>query len=900
MQVITDFLTNRLDLVFFAYALSFSAVGLLLFLQPRKETSFSMADSLWLLGTFGLLHGANEFLDMWEILKGPAAGSFVWVKFAALASSYVFLLEFGRRALLALCAEVYADRPAPAALRGLLGPLLVPALAATAAAAAAASHDFAARAPSMARLFLGFPGGLLAALAFLGYARYRAEALVRLKARWCFVLTGGAFLAYAVLGGLVLPPDGFFPASALNYRSFVSLFGLPVQVFRALCALLIMGGIIGALRIYREGALQEAQQELLDIIEFFPDATFVIDKQRRVIAWNRALEIMTGVPKAEMLGKGDFAYSVPFYGVRRPILIDAIGDAHPEAEKLYDYVTKRKDGAVYAEVFVPSLYGGKGAHVWVTASPLMSKDGRVYGAIESVRDITDRKLAEEALHRSEAQYRALIETTNTGFLIIDTAGRVLDANQEYVRLTGRRNLEEIRGRLVLEWTAPHEAEKNRLAVQRCARDGYIRNFEIDYVSPSGEVMPVELNATVVSIGGETRILTLCRDITDRRRAEKQLKESEGKFRTLTEKSLVGVYLVQDGLFRYVNPKLAEIFGYSLDELVDKKGPKDLVLPEDWPLVQENLRKRLEGEISDINYVFRGLKKDGTPIIVEVFGAKSEFGGRNAVLGTLLDITARKAAEAGLKTAHDQLVEANAQLEKRVAERTAQLAELNKELEAFSYSAAHDLKAPLRRVNIFADMLETEAGADLKQGAKGHLGTIKKAVAHMTALVEGLLTLSTTGRRPLDLEEVPLGDILKEAVAEIGAERPERAIEWTLAELPVVRCDRAMLRQVIANLLGNAAKYSRRSEPARITVTCELKGGDYVFGVRDNGVGFSMEYADKVFGVFQRLHRSEEFEGTGIGLSTVKRIVTRHGGRVWAESEPGKGAAFYFTLPAGRA
>lgn len=897
MQVISDFLINRLDLVFFAYALSFSAVGLLLFLLPKRATSFSIADSLWLLGVFGLLHGANEFLDMWEILRGPAAGAFPWIKLSALASSYLFLLEFGRRALLSLYSENPSSRPVP---DWLLGPLLLPALAATAAAAAALSRDLAGHAPLMARLFLGFPGGLLAALAFLGYARHRSEALLRLKARWCFLLVGCAFLAYAVLGGLVLPADGFFPASVLNYRSFISLFGLPVQVLRTLCAILILVGIIGALRIFREGALQEAQQELLDIIEFFPDATFVIDKQRRVIAWNRALEIMTGVPKTDILGKGDFAYSIPFYGSRRPILIDTIAGAHPESEKLYDYVSKRPDGAVYAEVFVPSLYGGKGAHVWVTASPLMDKDGQVYGAIESVRDITDRKLAEEALHRSEAQYRALIETTNTGFLIIDTEGRVLDANQEYVRLTGRRSLDEIRGRPVLEWTAPYEAEKNRQAVERCARDGHIRNFEIDYISPSGEVTPLELNATVVDIGGEARILTLCRDITDRRRAEKLLKESEGKFRTLTEKSLVGVYLVQDGLFRYVNPKLAEIFGYGLNELVDKKGPRDLVQPEDWPLVNENLRRRLEGEISDINYAFRGLKKDGAAIMVEVFGAKSEFGGRPAVLGTLLDITARKAAEAELKNAHDQLVEVNAQLEKRVAERTAQLAELNKELEAFSYSAAHDLKAPLRRVNIFADMLETEAGPDLKEGAKGHLATIKKAVGHMTALVEGLLTLSTTGRRPLDLEEVPLNDLLKEAAAEIRAENPERGIEWTLGELPVVNCDRSMLRQVIANLLGNAVKYSRGSKPARIAVACELKGGDYVFCVRDNGVGFSMEYADKLFGVFQRLHRSEEFEGTGIGLSTVKRIITRHGGRVWAEGEPGKGAVFYFTLPAGRA
>ena len=993
-------------------------MGLLLFIQPKKESSFALAGSLWLLGWFGIIHGANEFMDMWSLLRRPQSPAFAIAKLSALLLSFAFLLEFGRRSLNALETEKPGCIPGASIL---LGWWLLPALLLLTILPAALSGDFQGAAPGLSRLLLCFPGALLAGLAFLGYSKCRESTLGRLKAKMYFILAGAAFIAYALLSGLVPPESAHFPANLFNTGMFLSAVGLPVQLFRSACAAVIFGAVLGAMRIFREGALQEAQQELLDIIEFFPDATFVIDRDKKVIAWNRALELMTGVPKREMLGKGDFAYSLPFYGVRRPILIDLIGAASSETEKLYDYVRKRTDGTIYAEVFVPSLYGGTGAHVWVTSSPLLDKEGNIYGAIESVRDVTDRKLAEEALHQSEAQYRALIETTNTGFLIIDKEGKVLDANQEYARLTGHKSLAEIRGRPVFDWTAGYEKEKNAAAIEKCARDGNIRNFEIDYADRNGRITPVELNATVVEIAGEPRILTLCRDITERRQAEKLLKESEGKFRALTERSLVGVYLIQDGLFRYVNPKLAEIFGYGEGELTDKKGPKDLVLPEDWPIVGENLRKRLDGESSDINYAFRGIKKDGTRIEVEVYGSRSEYLGRPAVLGTLLeiterkksqdalgeseeryrtlvnnaqvgivvhklgvmrfvnrkmaeivrvpgfkeligrnvlefmhpdykefvkarilnsmrdgkplppteeklvaadgtvldveinaamityegepcslaivqDITARKKAEADLKAAHLQLLAVNAGLERRVEERTAELEEVNKELEAFSYSAAHDLKAPLRRLNIFSEMLEKEAGTALKGEPRGYLSNIHKSVTLMTQLVDGLLELSTMGKKPLSIETVQLSGLLGEVMAEIKAEHPGRDIDWVVHKLPEAGCDRAMLRQVFTNLLGNAVKYSRGRSPARVEVFSETAGLENVIGVRDNGVGFSMEYAHRLFGVFQRLHRAEEFPGTGIGLSTVKRIISRHGGRVWAESSPGKGAVFYFSLP----
>ena len=886
--------SGRLDLIFFIYGLSFSAMGLLLFLQPKKESSFALANSLWLLGWFGLVHGAKEFMDMWELIHPAQARGFTAANLAALTVSYLFLLEFGRRSIKALCAEIPAwETKAP----WLYGRALTPSLFILALALASRSNDFMRSAEALARLLLGFPAALLSGLAFIGYAAHKEDTLIRLKARKYFLVAGAAFLVYSVLGGFIPAEGSVFPSNLLNTETFLAAAGLPVQLFRAACAAIIFGAIMGAMRIFREGALQAAQQELLDIIEFFPDATFVIDRNRKVIAWNRALERMTGVPKADMLGKGDFAYAVPFYGESRPILIDLIGAAHEEAKRLYEYVDKRPDGAINAEVFVPSLNNGAGAHVWVTASPLQDKEGNIYGAIESVRDVTDRKLAEQALQRSEAQYRALIETTNTGFLIIDKDGRVLDANQEYVRLSGHGKLDEILGRPVLDWTAAYEKEKNTRAIENCAKTGYIRNLEIDYTDKRGAITPIELNATVVDMGGAPRILTLCRDITERKKAQDALQESEERYRTLVNNAQVGIVVHQAGVMKFVNNKMAAIVQVARPEDVTGRNVLEFMHPDFREFVKTRMQAAFAAGAPLPPAEEKLVAADGAVLDVEINTVPITYQGIPCAMAIVQDITPRKRAEEELKTAHLQLLLVNAGLEKRVEERTVQLEELNGELEAFSYSAAHDMKAPLRRVNIFAEMLEKEAERDLNDESRALLHNIRKSVTQMTNLVEGLLTLSTASKRPLSLEDVDLDALLGECITELKAENANRAIAWSAAALPRVQCDKAMMKQVFMNLLGNAVKYSRGSSPARIDVLYELKDGMHVIGVKDNGVGFSMEYSDKLFAVFQRLHKAEEFEGTGIGLSTVKRIITRHGGKVGAESSPGQGATFYFRLPA---
>jgi len=265
------------------------------------------------------------------------------------------------------------------------------------------------------------------------------------------------------------------------------------------------------------------------------------------------------------------------------------------------------------------------------------------------------------------------------------------------------------------------------------------------------------------------------------------------------------------------------------------------------------------------------------------------GGRRLLAGVAVDITEQKRAE-------EQVAELNASLELRVAARTAELEHMNEELEAFSYSVSHDLRAPLRAVSGYSRILEEDFAATLDDEAKRFLATIRGEAQRMGNLIDDLLAFSRIGRQSIAPTELDVAQLAGEVFQEVQRQRPDRTLELVCGDVPPALADRSTIRQVLVNLLSNAAKYAKKDGAIRVEMGATSDSSFNTYWIRDKGVGFDMRYADKLFGVFQRLHSSEEFEGTGVGLAIVARIIARHGGRVWGEGVVGEGASFYFTLP----
>ncbi|MCK5136304.1 MAG: PAS domain S-box protein [Bacteroidales bacterium] len=380
-------------------------------------------------------------------------------------------------------------------------------------------------------------------------------------------------------------------------------------------------------------------------------------------------------------------------------------------------------------------------------------------------------------------------------------------------------------------------------------------------------------------------IVLNEQIEIRKGAESALRESEEKFRAFTNQATEGITVATpEGDYVFVNPAFCKMSGYSEKELL-QLTVFDMKADNQSQQTFYESKETLKGVPIQVNLQ----RKDNTEYITEIIGKKISIRDQKLVLGTIRDITERKKAE-------KELEEYREKLEELVKERTAELQNANKELEAFSYSVSHDLRAPLRAIGGFTRILMKEYADKLDTEGK-RLGTVIQSNSRkMSNLIDNLLSFSRLGRKSMNFTSIEMTNMVNAIYYEATGAEERKRITFTMAKLPKANGDTDMMRQVWTNLISNALKFSAQRKQTVISITCREEEHKLTYCIKDNGVGFNMKYVDKVFNVFQRLHSEQEFEGTGVGLALVQRIIHRHGGKVWAEGEVDKGAAFYFSLP----
>jgi PAS domain S-box-containing protein len=504
-------------------------------------------------------------------------------------------------------------------------------------------------------------------------------------------------------------------------------------------------------------------------------------------------------------------------------------------------------------------------------------------AIQSLqKEISERRRIEEALRESEEKYRTILENIEDGYYEVDFAGNLTFFNDSICQISGRTK-EELMGMNDREYTDQENAKKLYQTFYQVYRTGEPRrelDWEVIRKDGTKRCMEASVSLRKDPSGKPIGFRGIARDITERKRAEEALRESEEKYRTILENIEDGYYEVDLlGNLTFFNDSMCRIWGYPREELMgmndrqytDKENAKKLFQAFNKVYRTGEPRRECDWEI---------IRKDGTKRCIEasVSLRKDPSGKPIGFRGIIRDITERKRAEEALK------------------EKTEELARSNQDLEQFAYVASHDLQEPLRMVTSYVQLLSQRYRDKLDSDAGEFIGFAVDGATRMWKLINDLLTYSRVGTRGKELESTDCEAVLNQSLNNLKVAIEEKGAVVTHDPLPKVMADNLQMGQLFQNLIGNAIKF-RGNEPPRIHVSASRKGNVWTFSVRDNGIGIAPEYAERIFIIFQRLHGRNEYDGTGIGLAICKRIVERHGGRIWAESEVGKGATFYFTLPA---
>ena len=652
-----------------------------------------------------------------------------------------------------------------------------------------------------------------------------------------------------------------------------------------------------------EEELRKASLYSRSLIEASLDPLVTISSDGKITDVNQATEQVTGITRNRLIGS-DFS------------------DYFTEPVKAREgYQRVLSEGLIRDYPISIRHISGRTTDVLYNATIYRNEAGEMQGVFAAARDITERKKAEEALRLASAYNRSLIEASLDPLVTIGSDGRITDVNATTEKVTGHSRGELI-GTDFMDYFS--EPEKAKAGYQQVFQDGFVQDYALEIRHKDGYLTPVLYNASVYrdEAGRVIGVFAAARDITERRRAEEELRkhrehleelvkertaqlrkaneqlqqeimerkrveESQAQLAAIVESSddaIIGKTL--DGIIFSWNSGAEKLYGYSSEEM--KNRPISALLPPNRPDEMPTILERIKHGENIKHYETIRIRKDGSIIYVSLTTSPIKDMAGNIIGASTIarDVTERKRAEEEIK-----------KLDQELKYQIMQLEAANKELEAFSYSVSHDLRAPLRAIDGFSRVMLEDYIDKLDDEGKRHLNIIRTNTQKMGQLIDDLLLFSRLGRQELRASGIDMGKLAKAVSEELKLAFPERKLKFTINTLIPAQGDQAMIRQVFVNLLSNAVKFTKPKEGALIEVDGRSEGFENVYIVKDNGVGFDMQYVNKLFGVFQRLHSSEEFEGTGVGLAIVQRIIHRHGGRVWAEGKVGEGAIFYFSLPA---